>query len=328
MSVESNFPQFAQDAVNLASEKLGAVAVDCSDDFFADKQRLLSDAEPEFHKGQFDAHGQYMDGWESRRRRSGGFDWCVVQLAVPGIIAGFDINTAHFTGNYPPGASIQGASSIDRPTDDDWVELLDEVSLQGNSHHFFAALTHDEPIRWVRLNIYPDGGMARLKVYGQPVADEVKPGAELELSALKLGGKIVAYSDAHYGNPEVILTPGRGVNMGDGWETARRRVPGNEWIIVKLGVPGVIERIEVDTAHFKGNYPGGCSLQAAFMPNLGKDAIVTQAMFWDEVLAYEPLTADAIHPFQVGSDAPITHVKLNTYPDGGISRLRIFGNAI
>ena len=269
-----------------------------------------------------------MDGWESRRRRSGGFDWCVVQLAVPGIIAGFDINTAHFTGNYPPGASIQGASSIDRPTDDDWVELLGEVSLHGNSHHFFAALTHDQPIRWVRLNIYPDGGVARLKVYGQPVADEVKPGAELELSALKLGGKIVAYSDAHYGNPEVILTPGRGVNMGDGWETARRRVPGNEWIIVKLGVPGVIERVEVDTAHFKGNYPGGCSLQAAFMPNLGKDAIVTQAMFWDEVLAYEPLTADAIHPFQVGSDAPVTHVKLNTYPDGGISRLRIFGKAI
>ena len=328
MSVESNFPEFAQDAVNLASEKLGAVAVDCSDDFFADKQRLLSDAEPEFHKGRFDAHGQYMDGWESRRRRSGGFDWCVVQLAVPGIIAGFDINTAHFTGNYPPGASIQGASSIDRPTDDDWVELLGEVSLHGNSHHFFAALTHDQPIRWVRLNIYPDGGVARLKVYGQPVADEVKQGAELELSALKLGGKHVAYSDAHYGNPEVICTPGRGVNMGDGWETARRRVPGNEWIIVKLGVPGVIERIEVDTAHFKGNYPGGCSLQAAFMPNLGKDAIVTQAMFWEEVLAYEPLTADAIHPFQVGSDAPVTHVKLNTYPDGGISRLRIFGKAI
>ena len=328
MSIESNFPEFVQDAVNLASESLGAVAVDCSDDFFADKQRLLSDAEPEFHKGRFDAHGQYMDGWESRRRRSGGFDWCVVQLAVPGIIAGFDINTAHFTGNYPPGASIQGASSIDRPTDDDWVELLGEVSLHGNSHHFFAALTHDQPIRWVRLNTYPDGGVARLKVYGQPVADEVKPGAELELSALKLGGKIVAYSDAHYGNPEVILTPGRGVNMGDGWETARRRVPGNEWIIVKLGVPGVIERIEVDTAHFKGNYPGGCSLQAAFMPNLGKDAIVTQAMFWDEVLAYEPLTADAIHPFQVGSDAPVTHVKLNTYPDGGISRLRIFGKAI
>ena len=328
MSVESNFPEFAQDAVNLASEKLGAVAVDCSDDFFADKQRLLSDAEPEFHKGRFDAHGQYMDGWESRRRRSGGFDWCVVQLAVPGIIAGFDINTAHFTGNYPPGASIQGASSIDRPTDDDWFDLLGEVSLHGNSHHFYAALTHDQPIRWVRLNIYPDGGVARLKVYGQPVADEVKPGAELELSALKLGGKIVAYSDAHYGNPEVILTPGRGVNMGDGWETARRRVPGNEWIIVKLGVPGVIERVEVDTAHFKGNYPGGYSLQAAFMPNLGKDAIVTQAMFWDEVLAYEPLTADAIHPFQVGSDAPVTHVKLNTYPDGGISRLRIFGKAI
>ena len=315
-------------AVNLASAKLGAIAVDCSDDFFADKQRLLSDSEPEFHKGRFDANGQYMDGWESRRRRSGGFDWCLIQLAVPGMIAGFDINTAHFTGNYPPGASIQGSASVGRPSDEHWIDLLDEVSLQGNSHHFFNAKSHDQPIRWIRLNIYPDGGVARLKVYGQPVADEVMQGAQLELSALKLGGKVVAYSDAHYGNPEVILTPGRGLNMGDGWETARRRVPGNEWIIVKLGNPGIIERIEIDTAHFKGNFPEGCSLQAAQMPNLGKDAIVTQAMFWDEVLTYRALTADSVHTYKVSSQDPVTHVKLNAYPDGGISRLRIFGTSI
>lgn len=315
-------------AVNLASAKLGAIAVDCSDDFFADKQRLLSDSEPEFHKGRFDANGQYMDGWESRRRRSGGFDWCLIQLAVPGMIAGFDINTAHFTGNYPPGASIQGSASVGRPSDEQWIDLLDEVSLQGNSHHFFNAKSHDQPIRWIRLNIYPDGGVARLKVYGQPVADEVMQGAQLELSALKLGGKVVAYSDAHYGNPEVILTPGRGLNMGDGWETARRRVPGNEWIIVKLGIPGIIERIEIDTAHFKGNFPEGCSLQAAQMPNLGKDAIVTQAMFWDEVLTYRALTADSVHTYKVSSQDPVTHVKLNAYPDGGISRLRIFGTSI
>jgi allantoicase len=269
-----------------------------------------------------------MDGWESRRRRGGGFDWCLIQLAVPGMIAGFDIDTAHFTGNYPPGTSIQGSASVERPSDDQRIDLLDEVSLQGNSHHFFDAKSHDQPIRWVRLNIYPDGGVARLKVYGHPVADEVRPGAQLELSALKLGGRVVAYSDAHYGNPEVILTPGRGVNMGDGWETARRRVPGNEWIIVKLGVPGIIERVEIDTAHFKGNFPGGCSLQAAQMPNLGKDAIVTQAMFWDEVLAYRALTADSIHTYEVDSKDPLTHVKLNTYPDGGISRLRIFGTSI
>lgn len=328
MHTEIELPDFARDGVNLASAKLGARAVECSDDFFAEMSRLLSDAEPEFHKGRFDDHGQWMDGWESRRRRSGGFDWCVIELAVPGMIQGFDINTAHFTGNYPPGASIEGSSSRTQPSDADWIPLLDEVALGGNAHHFFAARTHAEPIRWVRLNIYPDGGVARLKVYGQPVADAIAPGAEIELSALKIGARVVAFSDAHYGNPEVILTPGRGVNMGDGWETARRRIPGHEWIIIRLGVPGTIHRIEVDTAHYKGNYPGGCSIQAASMPNLGKDALVTQAMFWDEILPYQPLGPDQIHTYSINSQSSVTHVKLNSIPDGGISRFRVFGSAL
>lgn len=328
MHTETDLPDFVTQGINLASAKLGAKAIDCSDDFFADKARLLSDAAPEFHKGRFDDHGQWMDGWESRRRRTGGHDWCLIELAVPGMITGFDINTAHFTGNFPPGASIEGSSSQKRPADDEWIPLLNEVALGGNSHHYFASKTHQEPVRWIRLNIYPDGGVARLKVYGHPVSQHVQEGDTLELSALTLGGRIVAYSDAHYGSPEVILTPGRGINMGDGWETARRRVPGHEWIIIKLAVPGSIERIEVDTAHYKGNFPAGCSVQAASMPALGKDALVTQAMFWDEILPYQPLSADSIHTFDVEWSKPVTHVKLNSIPDGGISRFRIFGKAV
>ncbi|MDP5325282.1 MAG: allantoicase [Litorivicinaceae bacterium] len=312
--------------LNLASAKLGAQTVACSDDFFADMSRLIQDAEPVFLVGKYDHNGKWMDGWESRRRRSAGFDWCVIRLAVPGVIVGFDLDTRHFTGNYPPGACIEGATGEVQPSDEStWISLLDEVGLEGNRQHFFDAQPTEQGIRWIRLKIYPDGGVARLRVYGTPVAPTVASGTELELSSLLHGSRVVAYSDAHYGNPEVILTLGRGETMGDGWETARRRVPGNEWIIVQLGVPGCITRIEVDTAHFKGNFPAACSLQAAQMPALGRDALVTQAMFWPEVLPQTALTADAIHPFACATQTEVTHVKLNTYPDGGISRLRIFG---
>ena len=313
-------------AINLASAKLGAKAVACSDDFFAEMSRLIQDADPVFVAGKYDENGKWMDGWESRRRRSGGFDWCVIRLAVPGRIAGFDIDTRHFTGNFPPGAEIEGAVGDTPPTDaSDWVSLLGEVSLGGDRQHLFDAKPCEAPIQWIRLKIYPDGGVARLRVYGTPVAPAVAPGTELELSSLLHGSRVIAYSNAHYGNPEVMLTPGRGVNMGDGWETARRRVPGNEWIIVQLGIPGRISRVEIDTAHFKGNFPSACSLQAAAMPALGRDALVTQAMFWPDVFGQTPLTADAIHPVACTTTGVVTHVKLNTYPDGGISRLRVFG---
>ena len=331
MKIETNLPAFAVNCENLASAKAGAEAIDCSDDFFADKSRLLSDSEPEFYKGWFDDHGQYMDGWESRRRRTTGNDWCLIRLAKPGRIVGFDINTAHFTGNYPPGASIDGSSSEDVPSDDDWQELLEPVSLTGDNQHFFESQFHEKPIRWVRLNIYPDGGVARLKVYGEPDDglgnEDQNTQPSDELSALRFGGRVVTYSNAHYGNPEFILTPGRGKNMGDGWETARRRVPGNEWIIIRLGRIGTIERLEIDTAHFKGNYPSGCSLQAALSPHLQEEALVAQAMFWDEVLNYRELTADSIHTFDLKKLGAVSHVKLNIYPDGGVSRVRVFGEA-
>ena len=182
------------------------------------------------------------------------------------------------------------------------------------------------------MNIYPDGGVARLRVYGE--ADDGLSGngsdsqPDNELSALRFGGRVITYSNAHYGNPEFILTPGRGKNMGDGWETARRRVPGNEWIIIRLVRMGILERLEIDTAHFKGNFPSGCTLQSALSPNLQEEALVAQAMFWDEVLDYQELSADSIHSFDLRQSGPASHVKLNIYPDGGVSRVRIFGKVV
>ncbi len=207
--------------------------------------------------------------------------------------------------------------------------MLPDLSLTGNAHHFLA-VARAGPFNWLRVNMIPDGGIARLRVYGEPHCDwqSRDRSAVHELSALENGGRIVAFNDAHYGSPWSILAPGRGVNMGDGWETRRRREPGNDWIIVELGRPGAIERIEVDTAHFKGNFPESCSIQAALV-NQGTDrSVIVQSMFWQELLGRRKLGMDAVHEFDsdgINALGRVSHVRLNIYPDGGISRLRLFG---
>ena len=312
--------------INLASARLGAEAVACSDDFFAPMARLVDDSEPVFHPGRFDENGKWMDGWESRRRRGGGFDWCVVRLAAPGRVLRFELDTRHFTGNYPPGAALDGAVGEEPPApgSDEWQPLTTQINLRGDTQYTSECMDQTTVFRWIRLRIYPDGGLARLRVIGRPVPKLASSG-RLELSALLNGGRVVAVSNSHYGDPEAVIMAGRGVNMGDGWETARRRVPGNEWIIIGLGLPGVLDVIETDTGHFKGNYPQAVSAQAAEMPAMYDDALVTQAMFWPEVLGVQTLDADRIHRFPVESGTTVTHIKVNSHPDGGISRIRAFG---
>ena len=314
------------EGINLASARLGAEAVACSDEFFAAASRLIDDAEPVFHPDRFDDHGHWMDGWETRRRRSVGYDWCVVRLAAPGRLLRFELDTRHFTGNHPPGAALDGAAGEECPPPDSehWMPLTAYSSLEEDSQRTVECIDRNTVFRWVRLRIYPDGGLARLRVIGRPKVDGA-PGERLELSALLNGGRVVAVSDAHYGDPEVVLRPGRGLNMGDGWETARRRAPGNEWMIIALGVPGVVDEIEIDTAHFKGNYPDTVSVQGAQASGMPEDALVAQAMFWPELLAEQPIEADRIHRFSVAAAAPVTHLRVNCHPDGGISRIRAFG---
>lgn len=314
------------EGINLASARLGAEAVACSDDFFAAMSRLIEDSEPVFCPDRFDDHGQWMDGWESRRRRSGGYDWCVVRLAAPGRLLRFELDTRYFTGNYPPGAALDGATGEACPAPDSerWQPLTPYLSIEGDAQRVAECDDRSSVFRWVRLRIYPDGGLARLRVIGRPHV-EYAPGERLELSALLNGGRVVAVSDAHYGDPEAVLMAGRGINMGDGWETARRRVPGYEWMIIGLDVPGVLDEVEIDTAHFKGNYPETVSVQGADMPEIDRDAIVAQAMFWPELLAEQPIEADRIHRFPVAAGAPVTHIKVNCHPDGGLSRIRAFG---
>jgi allantoicase len=318
---------------NLASASLGTCVLSCSDEFFADAQRMLQDAEPVFIVGKFDEHGKWMDGWETRRRRNGGNDHAIVKLGLPGVIKGLDIDTSHFTGNFPPAASIQAALCCGDPDGQtEWVEIVPVRSLQGNSHHFVEIA---DPRIWthLRLNIFPDGGIARLRVHGQPACNWANRDATdlHEVSALVNGGRIVACNDAHFGSPANVIKAGRGANMGDGWETRRRREPGNDWLILELGHPAIVEKIEIDTAHFKGNYPDRVSVQGALMPEATDQSLVTQAMFWPPILAEQKTEMDKQH-FYAGDDiipvGPVSHVRVNVFPDGGVSRIRIWGRLV
>lgn len=316
--------------IRLEQPRLGTQVVFASDDFFADKARIIDPAEPVFIADKFDDNGKWMDGWESRRKRTEGHDFCVIRLGVAGIIHGLDIDTRHFTGNFPPRASVEACVSGEEIPGDNagWQEIRPEVALQGDSHHYLG-VNNGQAFTHVRLHIYPDGGVARLRVYG-----EVKPdwsrhdaNASLDLFALENGGRALLCNDEHFGSMHNLNLPGRGVNMGDGWETARRRVPGNDWVILALGHPGIIEHIEIDTAHFKGNYPDRASLQAALLDPPDPSKIEAASRDWPDLLVEQKLSMDKQHSFaeELQDLGTVSHIRLSIFPDGGVSRLRLIG---
>jgi len=329
----ADLPEWAARAVNLANPRLGARALGASDDFFAEVGRMLNPDPAAFVPGKYDTNGKWMDGWESRRKRVAGHDWALVKLGVKGVIRGFDVDTSHFTGNYPPAVSIEATVSA---SDDvaalqaaAWTEILPATPLGPSSHHLLECISEDA---WthLRVNIYPDGGIARLRVYGRPVSvlESLASDALVDLVAMENGGRAVSWNDASFGSSvAALLLPGRGINMGDGWETRRRREPGNDWCVLELGAPGSIEKIEVDTAFFKGNYPDRCSIQAACVSGGTDRSITTQSMFWQTLLPEQKLSMDAVHSFteEIVQTGTITHVRFNIFPDGGVSRLRLWG---
>lgn len=326
----TELPAFTKGAINLASPRIGADVIYATDEFFAPKNRLLKVEEPVFIDDKYDEHGKWMDGWESKRRRVPGNDHCIVRLGTKGVLTGVDIDTRFFTGNHPPHGSIEGALSDSDPNDDtEWVEILPKCALNADSHNFFEIASEDR-FNYLRLNIYPDGGVARLRVYGNPVCEWKRHDLSnlQELSSVINGGNVVGYNDAHYGDPWVILSPNRGVNMGDGWETRRRREPGNDWIVISLGAVGTVERIEVDTAHFKGNYPDRCSIQGALVEDPASVDLLTDECSWDNLMDEQKLSMDRNHTFEgdkINKMGPVSHVRLNIIPDGGISRFRVLG---
>ncbi|MEM7612122.1 MAG: allantoicase [Pseudomonadota bacterium] len=317
------------DAIDLAQPRLGSEVVFATDDFFADKSRLISPGEPVWIDDKYDDYGKWMDGWESRRKRDEGHDYCIVKLGVPGVIFGVVVDTRFFTGNFPPHASLEACVSHDKIPDDstDWVEIVSKQALKGDNRQHFR-VENDTQFTHVRLHIYPDGGIARLRIYGeiQPDWSRFDPLVPIDLLSLQHGGRALACNDEHYGSMRNLNAPGRGVNMGDGWETARRRTPGNDWVVMALGHPGTIEAIEVDTAHFKGNYPDRVMLQATLVP-AGESPDIDSSDQWPILLGEHKLSMDTQHYFidDINDIGPISHVRMNIYPDGGISRLRIIG---
>ena len=321
-------PDFTDRYIDLAQPRLGAQVIAASDDFFGPKERLIQPGPPKFIPDKYDDHGKWMDGWESRRKREPGHDHCVVRLCA-GTIHGIEIDTSYFTGNFPPEASLD-ACSDDEPDDGtEWVALVPRSGLRGDARHYFAV---DEPRVWthVRLNIFPDGGVARLRVYGvvHHEGDGDDPAEWVDLAAMTRGGRALACNDMHYGHMSNLIAPGNAVNMGDGWETRRRREPGNDWVILELGHPGTLRRVEVDTAFFKGNYPARCSLHGALLEDPADADVTPDAPFWREILPPVPLGPDCVQAFEreVADAGPVSHVRFDIYPDGGVARLRLLGH--
>ena len=332
----SSVPDFVRRGINLADARLGAVALAASDEFFAAKERMLDPAPARFIVGKYDDNGKWMDGWETRRRRGPGHDWCVVRLARPGRIDGFDLDTSHFTGNFPPAVAVEGCflEGGDPDASTVWATLVPATELRGNAHHHVAVSAEPAPpakVSHLRVNLYPDGGLARMRAYGRPIFDatalSARPDGLVDLASAFHGARAIVANNEHYGVIGNLLMPGAGVNMGDGWETRRRREPGNDWCLIALAVPGTVHEVEIDTAHFKGNFPDRASLQAALVEGGTDGSLVTQAMFWPELLPPQKLSADAVHTFasELTALRTVTHVRLNIFPDGGISRLRLWG---
>ena len=324
-------PAFAQ-LTDLAAERLGGKVLFATDDFFAEKENLIKPTRGIFITDKYTERGKWMDGWESRRKRTPGHDWAVIQLATSGKIKGFDIDTNFFLGNHPPHASIEAINIENAEAIVDWEnlawkEILPKSHLDAGSQNFYES-NRDEIFTHIRLHIYPDGGVARLRVYGEVFKDwsKVSSNESIDLVAAINGGKALACNDMFFSAMSNLIMPNRGINMGDGWETKRNRTPNNcDWVIVKLAHPGIVEKVIVDTCHFKGNYPDSCSIE--YCNSNSDDNVINNKVKWKTLLPQQKLSADNIHEYsnELEYADTITHVRLNIFPDGGISRLRLIG---
>jgi allantoicase len=321
--------------IDLASEKVGGAVLVASDDFFAPKENLLKPSEPIFIEEKFTDRGKWMDGWESRRRRTPGFDWCIIRLGLPGIVRGVVVDTSYFRGNYPEHCSLEGATFQGLPSEANlldeavqWVPLLPQVALTGDTRNQFP-IEYDERLTHLRFNIFPDGGVARLRVYGEVMPDweRLKRAGQIDLAAAENGGLVLSCSDMFFGHRHNLIMPGRAENMSDGWETKRRRGPGHDWAIIKLARPGHIQAIEVDTSHFKGNFPESCSVEAVSTSATENRNLTDPSTRWTNVLPRTKLQAHTRHYFdqELNGAGVVSHLRFNIFPDGGVSRLRVYG---
>lgn len=320
--------------VDLVSERVGGETLSCSDDFFAGMENLIKPGRGVFIDDKFTDRGKWMDGWESRRSygRDNGreFDWCILRLGIKGVIRGFDIDTNYFRGNAPETVSVEACVSEGQPDEHTvWHTVLETVAVDAHSQNIFE-INNDISWTHVRLNMFPDGGIARLRVYGEADVNwnDFLDGELIDLAYIKNGAKALLVSDMFFSDKNNLIMPGRGKDMGDGWETKRRRDPGPDWSIVKLAAQGSIEKVIVDTCHFKGNFPDTFTLEG-MISDSDDFTNANQEDKWQPIIARTKLYAHREHLFIneiiPTSTEQFTHLRLNIFPDGGISRLRAFG---
>jgi allantoicase len=327
-------PAFAH-LVNLAEDLTGTFVVAATDDYFAEKENLIRPDAPQWIEDKYTDKGKWMDGWESQRRRTPGHDWCVVRLGTPGFVHGVVVDTTHFKGNAPTHVSLEGAElpHTTTPAELDgvaWFPILPHAAVQPNTANLLPLSTPSSSrATHVRLHIHPDGGVARLRVFGVVAADERTfwRGGVVDLAAVENGGTIATVSDEFFGPPSNLLLPGRGVNMGDGWETKRRRTPGSDWCVVRLARRGIVERIELDTAFFKGNAPQHTLIEAIDDEAVTHERLHTPGGF-PLLVGRTPLVQHRRHVLEPERPLPVTHLRVHIFPHGGVNRLRVFGHAL
>ncbi|MDQ2750281.1 MAG: allantoicase [Actinomycetota bacterium] len=301
---------------DLAGVVLGGSVVYANDESFAAAHNLIAPGPAGHDPASFSYRGKVYDGWETRRRRTPGVDFAIVRLAVPGVVRAVDVDTSHFTGNYPPFASVEATTVLGYPTTEEllaaeWTTLVDKSALQGDSHNLLPVTATDRLLTHVRLTIHPDGGVARLRAFGEVVPDPRLLGGRLDLASVLHGGRVEACSNMFYSSPANALAPGRATVMSDGWETSRRRDDGNDWLTVRLGAPGILHDVVIDTSRFVANAPGWARL--------------SDAETGAELLPRTRLLPDTEHRYRITSAATVRLVRLDIYPDGGLSRLRLHG---
>ncbi|WP_433724148.1 allantoicase [Nocardia sp. CA-129566] len=311
---------------DLASRALAGSVVYANDELFAERENLIRPGRAVFSTEDFGHKGKTYDGWETRRRRETGNDYALIRLGVPGRVHGVVIDTAWFIGNYPPFASVEATSVQGQPSpaelrQADWVSLVAKSEIEGNTDNFFE-VTDERRFTHVRLSIYPDGGVARFRVHGTALPDPRFLSGTVDLAALEHGGQVVDCSNMFFSAPTNILLPGRSRQMDEGWEGARRRDSGNDHVTVRLGARGAVRRVEIDTSNYVGNAPGWAVLRGA---DAASGADLDDPSSWTELLPRTRLQPDARHFFRIGAGEPVTHVRLDVYPDGGVARLRVHG---
>jgi allantoicase len=307
---------------DLAARALGGGVVYANDELFAERENLIKPGPAEYATDTFGHKGKIYDGWETRRRRDEGHDFAIVRLGAAGVVRGVVIDTAWFTGNYPPFASVEATSVEGYPSPEElqageWETIVERSPLSGDAQNSFEVASQTRYTH-VRLSIYPDGGVARFRVHGEVVADPRLLGDTLDLAALENGGSVLGCSNMFYSSPTNLILPGRARTMADGWENARRRDDGHDYVEFQLAAPGMLRLAELDTSYFVGNAPGSVML-------FGRDARTEDADAWWVLLRRTRLQPDTPHRFVLTPSHEMTHVRMDVFPDGGLARVRLHG---